>query len=79
MIGNPGQDVGQPGLRVDVVQFGSDDQAIYRRGALSTAVRRDLMMPGIWDARWRSHIHSTRYSAGLRSWLLISSTMAVVI
>jgi hypothetical protein len=38
MIGDPGQDVGQPGLRVDIIQFGSDDQAIYRGSALSTAV-----------------------------------------
>jgi hypothetical protein len=38
MIDDPGQDVGQPGLRVDLIQFGSDDQAIYRRGARSTAV-----------------------------------------
>src|SRR5207237_8939147 len=67
MLGDPGQDVGQPGLRVDVVHFGGDDQAVHRRGALSAAVRRDLMMPGIWGARWRSHIHSIRYSAGLRS------------
>jgi len=38
MIGDPGQDVGQPSLRVDIIQFGSDDQDIYRRSALSTAV-----------------------------------------
>ena len=38
MFGDPGQDVGQPGLWVDIVQFGSDDQAVDRRGALSTAV-----------------------------------------
>jgi hypothetical protein len=38
MIGDPGQDIGQPGLRVDIVQFGSDDQAVDCRGALSAAV-----------------------------------------
>jgi hypothetical protein len=36
--GDPGQDVGQPGLRVDIVQFGGDDQAVQRCGALSAAV-----------------------------------------
>ena len=24
MLGDPGQDVGQPGLRIDIVQLGSD-------------------------------------------------------
>ncbi len=38
MRGDPGQNVGQPGLRVDVVHFGSDDQAVHRRGTLPTAV-----------------------------------------
>jgi hypothetical protein len=38
MFGDAGQDVGQPGLRVDIIQFGSDDQAVHRRGALSAAV-----------------------------------------
>jgi hypothetical protein len=38
MIGDPGQDVSQPSLRIDVVQFGSDNQAVYRRGALSAAI-----------------------------------------
>jgi hypothetical protein len=38
MFGDPGQDVGQPGLRVDVVHFGSDDQAVHRRSPLSTPV-----------------------------------------
>ena len=38
MPGDAGQDVGQPGLRIDIVQFGGDDQAVDRRGALSAAI-----------------------------------------
>jgi hypothetical protein len=38
MIGDAGQDIGQPGLRIDIVQFGGDDQAIDRRGPLSAAI-----------------------------------------
>jgi hypothetical protein len=37
-FGDPRQDVAQPDLRVEVVQFGSDDQAVYRCGALATAL-----------------------------------------
>jgi hypothetical protein len=38
MLGEPRQDIGQPSLRVDIVQFGGDDQAVHRCGALSAAV-----------------------------------------
>ena len=38
MLGDPSQDVGEPGLRIDVVHFGGDDEAVHGRGALSTAV-----------------------------------------
>ena len=38
MLGDAGQDIGQPGLRVDIVHFGGDDQAVHRRGALPAAV-----------------------------------------
>ena len=39
MLGDPGQDVGQPGLlRIDIVQFGSDNQTVHHCGALAAAV-----------------------------------------
>jgi len=38
MVGDPGQDIAEPDLRVDVVQFGSDDQTVHRCGSLSAAV-----------------------------------------
>jgi hypothetical protein len=31
---DPGQDVGQSGLRIDLVHFGGDDQGVQRCGAL---------------------------------------------
>jgi hypothetical protein len=51
MPGDAGQDIGQPSLRIDIVQFGGDDQAIDRRGPLSATIRCDLIMPGIWGAK----------------------------
>jgi hypothetical protein len=38
VLGDPGQYVDEPGLRVDVVHFGGDDQAVDRCGALPTPV-----------------------------------------
>ena len=38
MPGDAGQDVSQPSLRIDVVQFSGDDQAVDRRGPLSAAI-----------------------------------------
>ena len=37
MLGDPGQDVGQPGLRIDIVQFGSDNQAVTIRLYITAA------------------------------------------
>jgi hypothetical protein len=38
MAGDPGQDVGQPGLWIDIIQFGSDNQTAHYCGALAAAV-----------------------------------------
>ena len=38
MFGDAGQDVGKPGLRVDVVHLGRDDQAVHNGGALAAAI-----------------------------------------
>ena len=38
MLGDASQDIGQPGLRIDIGQFGGDDQAMDRRGPLSAAI-----------------------------------------
>ena len=37
-IGDPGEDVGQPGLGIDVIHLGSDDQAVHEGGSLAAAV-----------------------------------------
>lgn len=39
MGGDPFEDVGQPSLRVDIVDLGGPDQGVEDRGALATAVR----------------------------------------
>src|ERR1700674_323472 len=38
VLGEPGEHVGQPELRVDVVHFGRDDDAVHGGGALSAAI-----------------------------------------
>src|SRR5258707_10916536 len=47
VLSDPGQHVGQPGLRIDIVHLGGDDQAVHRGGALPAMIRRDLIMPGV--------------------------------
>lgn len=36
--GQSGEDVGEPGLRVDIVHLGADDQAVENGRALSAAI-----------------------------------------
>ena len=38
MLGDAGHDIGQPGLRVDIIQLGCDDQAVQRRRSLPAPV-----------------------------------------
>ena len=38
-VGQSCQDIGQPGLRVDVVHLGGDDEGIHEGGAFATAGR----------------------------------------
>ena len=38
MIGDAGEHVGEPGLRIDVVELGSFDQRVQRSGALAAAI-----------------------------------------
>jgi len=38
VVGDTGKHVGEPGLGVDVVELGGDDQAVDDGGALATAV-----------------------------------------
>ncbi len=38
-IGDPGEDVGEPRLGIDVVHLGGDDQAVHEGGSLAATVR----------------------------------------
>ena len=38
MSGNAGQHVGQPGLGIDVVEFGRDDEAVHEGGTVAAAI-----------------------------------------
>jgi hypothetical protein len=44
VIRQPGQHVGEPGLRVDTVELGGLDQGVDRRRPLATVVRSRFMM-----------------------------------
>ena len=39
MGGDARQNVGQPGLRINAIHFGGDDQAVHRRCPLAAPVR----------------------------------------
>ena len=38
MVGYAGKDMGEPGLRIDIVELGGDDEAVHERGPLPAAV-----------------------------------------
>ena len=39
MLGDAGEDVGQPGLGIDVVQLGRDDKAVHDGSTVAAAIR----------------------------------------
>src|SRR5208337_2284266 len=47
MVGDAGDDVAEPGFGVDVVQAGGLYERVHYGGAPPSAVRRDVMMPGV--------------------------------
>ena len=51
VVGDAAEHVGEPGLRIDAVQLGGLDQGVGDGRRLAAALRRDLIMPGSWDAR----------------------------
>jgi hypothetical protein len=77
MIWESGEHVGEPGARVDVVELGGLDQRVDGGGAPPALIRRDVMMPGVWDARLRFAIHFIRFVDGCH-WSLPISFMTVV-
>jgi hypothetical protein len=61
MIGDASEDVGQPGLRIDVVRLGCDDERAHNAGPLTTAI-------GSGGQSGQGSI-LLRWSTGLRSFL----------
>jgi hypothetical protein len=61
MVREPGEDIGEPGVGIDVVELEGLDQRIDGCGALAPFVRRDAMMPGIWAGRLSSPIRFIRF------------------
>jgi hypothetical protein len=51
MNGDAGEQVGDVVVWVESVELGALNQGIDRRDAASAGIRRDLMMPGVWDTR----------------------------
>ena len=43
MLGNALEHIGQPGLRIDLVELGCADQAVDDGGALAAAIRAALL------------------------------------
>jgi hypothetical protein len=66
-VDQAGEGGGQVGLGVDGVELAGLDQRGDDAPVDAALVRRDLMMPGVWDLRSRSLIRSTLCSGGLRS------------
>ena len=52
------EDVGQIGVGVGVAEFAALDKTGEDGPVLGAHIRRDLMMPGVWGAKWRLLIHS---------------------
>jgi hypothetical protein len=38
VLGDASQHIGEPGLRIDVIHFGLDDQTVHGSGALAAAI-----------------------------------------
>jgi hypothetical protein len=64
-------------LRVHFVEFCRRDHRRHDGGTVSATLRRDVMMPGVWDARSRFAIHFIRFVDGCH-WSLPISFMTVV-
>jgi hypothetical protein len=79
VAGDAGEDVSQPSLRIDAIHFARDNEAVHHRSAIAPAIRRGVMMPGVWAARLLSPIHSIRFLGSRRLLSLIKCMAALVI
>jgi len=62
MIGQSCENVGEPGVRIDVVELGSLDERIEGGGAAAAFVRRGVIVPGFRRRKSRSPIRFIRWS-----------------
>jgi hypothetical protein len=60
MIVQASHDVGEPGLRVDVIEFGGFDEGVDGRGTATAVVRRGLIVPGFRRRKSQSPIRFIR-------------------
>jgi hypothetical protein len=77
VIGDSSEDVGEPSLGVHVIELRSLDQRGHDGSAVGAALRSDVMMPSVWDARSRFAIRSIRF-VGRCHWSLPISFMTAV-
>ena len=77
VFGDAGQDVGEPGVFFDAVESAGHEQAVHHRRPLAAAIRRDAMMPEVWDVRLRSLIHFIR-SWGRQRWSSAINSMTAL-
>jgi hypothetical protein len=68
---------GKVGVGIDFGELAGLDQRGDHSPMLGPSVRRDVMMPGVWDARLRFAIHFIRFVDGCH-WSLPISFMTVV-
>jgi hypothetical protein len=62
VVGDPPQHIREPSLRIDVVQFAGLNQGQHDRGTLTTAIRRGVIVPGVWRKKSRSPIRFIHWS-----------------
>jgi hypothetical protein len=60
VIVDAGEDIGEPGLRIDVVQLRGLDQRVHHGGTLAAAVGRGLIVPGFRRRKSQSPIRFIR-------------------
>ena len=76
--GDAGDDIGEIAARLDAGELAGLDQRGDHGPVLGAAVRRGVMMPGVWAARLSSPIRFIRYSESAPSSSPIKRMVALV-
>jgi hypothetical protein len=64
-VDDPGQDVGEVGKRIDVVELAGLDQGCDDRPVFGTTIGRGLIVPGVRRSKSRSDIRFTHWPGGV--------------